>query len=214
MTGAPPRSVLYLPASNPRAIEKARSLDCDQVVLDLEDAVAPDRKAEARAAAAAAVRAGGFPAPPGVRINGLDTEWGRDDLDALTGAGVTLIVAPKVESAAAVRTLARHIPAEAALWAMIETPAALLRLAEIADAGAPLAGLMLGVNDLAAGLQTGGKVVDPQRRPGPGAAEAVAGRDGGGGADGRSGGDRRSLQPAGRSRRPRRRMRPGPALRI
>lgn len=149
------RSVLYLPASNARAIDKARALPCDVAVLDLEDAVAPEAKAEARAAALAAVRAGGFGPRLGVRINGLDTDWGADDLAALAGSGVGLIVAPKVESADGVAALARLMPDNAALWAMIETPAALMRLETIAGAGGPLAGLMLGVNDLAASLRTG-----------------------------------------------------------
>jgi citrate lyase beta subunit len=147
------RSVLYLPASNARAIEKARTLACDVAVLDLEDAVAPEMKLEARAAAVEAVRAGGFGARLGVRINGLDTEWGADDLKALTGVG--LIIAPKVESADHVRALNAALPAGAALIAMIETPAALMRLESIAGAGGALAGLMLGVNDLAATLGTG-----------------------------------------------------------
>ncbi|WP_292076244.1 aldolase/citrate lyase family protein, partial [Brevundimonas sp. UBA7838] len=80
------RSVLYLPASNARAIEKARTLDCDVAVLDLEDAVAPEAKADARDAAVAAVRRGGFGPRLGVRINGLDTDWGLDDLAAMKAA--------------------------------------------------------------------------------------------------------------------------------
>ncbi|HEX8470974.1 MAG TPA: CoA ester lyase, partial [Brevundimonas sp.] len=149
------RSVLYLPASNARAIEKARTLPCDVAVLDLEDAVAPEAKAEARAAAVEAVLSGGFGPRLGVRINGLDTEWGADDLAALARTGVSLIVAPKVESSEAVHALNAALPASAALIAMIETPAALMRLESIAAAGGALAGLMLGVNDLAATLGTG-----------------------------------------------------------
>ena len=161
MTGAV-RSVLYLPASNARAIEKARTLSCDVAILDLEDAVAPEAKVEARAAAVEAVRTGGFGPGLGVRVNGLDTPWGADDLAALAGVGAALIVAPKVESAAAVRDLSARLPAAAALWAMIETPAAVLRLEAIAGAGGALTGLMLGVNDLAAGLMTG---PSPDREP-------------------------------------------------
>jgi citrate lyase beta subunit len=149
------RSLLYLPASNARAIEKARTLDCDVAVLDLEDAVAPEMKAEARAAAVEAVHSGGFGPRLGVRINGLDTEWGAKDLKALSETNVGLIVAPKVESAEAVRELNAALPASAALIAMIETPAALMRLESIAGVGGALAGLMLGVNDLAATLGTG-----------------------------------------------------------
>ena len=152
------RSVLYLPASNARAIEKARTLDCDVAVLDLEDAVAPEAKAEARAAAVEAVRSGGFGPRLGVRINGLDTEWGADDLAALAGTGLSLVVAPKVESAEAVRALNAALPAGAVLIAMIETPAALMRLESIASAGGALTGLMLGVNDLIATLGTGASV--------------------------------------------------------
>ncbi len=156
------RSVLYLPASNPRAIDKARALPCDVAVLDLEDAVAPEAKVEARRAAVEAIRAGDFGPRLGVRINGLDTAWGADDLAALAGTGVGLIVAPKVESADGVAALARLLPDGAALWAMIETPAALMRLEAISGAGGPLAGLMLGVNDLAATLGTG---PSPDREP-------------------------------------------------
>jgi citrate lyase subunit beta/citryl-CoA lyase len=156
------RSVLFLPASNPRAIEKARSLSADVAVLDLEDAVAPEMKAEARAAAVAAIQAGGFGSRLGVRVNGLDTPWGADDLTALSDTGVQFVVAPKVESAAMVGELARRLPVGAGLWAMIETPAALIRLDAIAGAGAPLEALMLGVNDLAAGLRTG---ASPDREP-------------------------------------------------
>jgi citrate lyase beta subunit len=162
MPTAPWRSVLYLPASNARAIEKARTLACDVAVLDLEDAVAPEARAEARAAAVEAVRSGGFGPRLGVRINALDTEWGADDLAALAQTNVSLIVAPKVESADGVRALNAGLPASAALIAMIETPAALMRLESIAGAGGALAGLMLGVNDLAATLGTG---ASPDREP-------------------------------------------------
>ncbi len=158
------RSVLFLPASNPRAVEKARALPCDVAVLDLEDAVAPEAKEAARAAAVEAVRAGGFAPRVGVRINGLDTPWGEADLAALAEAGASLIVAPKVDGADAVRALGGRIPERATLWAMIETPAALLNLAAIARAAeaTPLEALMLGVNDLAVGLGTG---PSPDREP-------------------------------------------------
>lgn len=156
------RSVLYLPASNARAVEKARALPCDLAVLDLEDAVAPEMKVEARQAAVAAVRAGGFGPRLGVRINGLDTPWGADDLAALRDAPVALIVAPKVDSAAAVQALSRGVAPGVELWAMIETPRALVDLAAIAGAGGALGGLMLGVNDLAKDLRTG---PSPDREP-------------------------------------------------
>lgn len=156
------RSVLYLPASNARAIEKARTLNCDVAILDLEDAVAPEAKAEARAAAAAAVQSGGFGPRLGVRINGLDTPWSLDDLAALKAAGASLIVAPKVETPETVHAITAQITRGAALWAMIETPRALLSLNEIAEAGGALDGLMLGVNDLAKALGTG---PSPDREP-------------------------------------------------
>jgi citrate lyase subunit beta/citryl-CoA lyase len=156
------RSVLYLPASNTRAIEKARSLTCDLAVLDLEDAVAPEMKPEARAAAVAAAREGGFGPRLGVRINGLDTPWGSDDLKALLDAPVDLIVAPKVESATTVHALSAALRPGAALWAMIETPRALVDMRAIAEAGGALSGLMLGVNDLAKELKTG---ASPDREP-------------------------------------------------
>ncbi|WP_439471672.1 HpcH/HpaI aldolase/citrate lyase family protein [Brevundimonas sp.] len=155
------RSALFLPATNPRAIEKARTLDCDVAILDLEDAVAPEMKAQARAAAVQAVREGGFGPRLGVRINRLDTPWGADDLKALTGAGAGLIVAPKVSDAEAARALAEALPLGAVLWAMIETPRALLNLNAIAEVER-LEALMLGVNDLAVALRTG---PSPDREP-------------------------------------------------
>ena len=156
------RSVLYLPASNARAVEKARGLNCDVALLDLEDAVAPEMKREARAAAVAAAHEGGFGPRLGVRINGLDTPWGAEDLKALREAPVDLIVAPKVESAAAVRALSDGMRPGVDLWAMIETPRALIDLRAIAEADGALSGLMLGVNDLAKELKTGAA---PDREP-------------------------------------------------
>ena len=156
------RSVLYLPASNPRAIEKARGLDCDAVILDLEDAVAPDAKAEARQAAVAALKAGGFRPRVGVRINGLDTPWGADDLAALSGLKPAFVVAPKIESPETVREVAARLPAGVALWIMVETPLSVLRLDAIAGAGAPLAALMLGINDFGEQMNL---VLGPDREP-------------------------------------------------
>ena len=156
------RSVLYLPASNPRAIEKARSLNADAVILDLEDAVAPDAKTDARAAAVAALTAGGFGARIGVRVNGLDTPWGADDLAALSGLKPDFVVAPKIESAEAVREVAARLPDRADLWIMIETPLSVLRLDQIAGAGAPLAALMLGINDFGERMNL---VLGPDREP-------------------------------------------------
>ena len=156
------RSVLYLPASNPRAIEKARGLNADAVILDLEDAVAPDAKAEARQAAVAALTAGGFGPRVGVRVNGLDTPWGADDLAALAGLKPDFVVAPKIESPEAVRDVAARLPAGVALWIMVETPLSVLRLDHIAGAGAPLAALMLGINDFGERMNL---VLDADREP-------------------------------------------------
>lgn len=156
------RSVLYLPAGNARAIDKARGLSADAVILDLEDAVAPAAKAEARHAAIAALTAGGFGCRVGVRVNGLDTPWGADDLAALGRLKPDFVVAPKIESAEAVREVAARLPAGVALWIMVETPLSVLRLDQIAGAGAPLAVLMLGINDFGERMNL---VLGPEREP-------------------------------------------------
>jgi citrate lyase subunit beta/citryl-CoA lyase len=156
------RSVLYLPASNARAIEKARGLNADAVILDLEDAVAPDAKTEARQAAVDALSAGGFGGRVGVRVNGLDTAWGADDLTALCIHKPDFVVAPKIESPEAVHDVAARLPAGVALWIMIETPLSVLRLDQIAGAGAPLAALMLGINDFGERMNL---VLDADRDP-------------------------------------------------
>lgn len=149
------RSLLFLPASNARAVEKARGLDCDLAVLDLEDAVAPEMKAEARAAAVAAVKTGGFRGAVGVRVNTLGSEWGEADLEALAGLPVDWIVAPKVEEPGLIDAYDARMDEGVSLCAMIETPLALMHLNAIAGGGGPLKALMLGVNDLAATLGTG-----------------------------------------------------------
>ena len=144
------RSVLFMPASNPRAIAKARGLACDAVILDLEDAVAPDAKADARAAAIAAVRAGGFGGRTvAIRINALDTPWGKDDAVALAGIGLDAVVVPKVSAAADLRH-AREL-LDQPLWAMMETCAGVLALPAIAGAAREvgLDVLIAGTNDLA-----------------------------------------------------------------
>ena len=156
------RSVLYLPASNPRAIEKARGLDCDVVILDLEDAVAPDAKADARQAVVDALHAGGFRPRVGVRVNSLKTAWGADDLTALRDLKPAFVVAPKIESPEAVHEVAARLPDGVALWIMIETPLSVLRLDAIAGAGSPLTALMLGVNDLGEQMNL---VLGPDRDP-------------------------------------------------
>ena len=151
----PRRSVLYMPSSNARALEKAKSIPCDGLILDLEDAVAPDAKAEARTAACAAVTSGEYGARElTIRVNAAGTQWHEDDLAAACAAGPDAIVVPKVDSADAVRTLVatmeRHgAPAKTSLWAMIETPVAMLHAEEIASASDRLTVLVMGTNDLA-----------------------------------------------------------------
>jgi citrate lyase subunit beta/citryl-CoA lyase len=151
----PRRSALYMPASNARAVEKAHSLACDVVILDLEDAVAPEAKVEARAAACAAVKAGGFGRREVViRVNGLSTPWGHDDLSAAADAGPDAILVPKVSGPADVEAYDAAMagaPATTGLWAMIETCVAMFELKEIAAASrrTRLAAFVMGVNDLA-----------------------------------------------------------------
>ena len=154
-THRPRRSVLYMPASNPRAIEKAKGLACDVVILDLEDAVAPEAKVDARAQAVAAVRAGGFgDREVVIRCNGLATPWGADDLRAAAEAGPAAIIAPKVSSPADIAAYDAAIagaPAHTELWAMIETCAAVFALESIAAMArtSRLSAFCLGLNDLA-----------------------------------------------------------------
>lgn len=152
----PRRSALYLPAANARALEKARTLPCDVVILDLEDSVGPDAKIEARRMAAAAVRQGGFgPRELVVRSNGLDTSWGADDLAAAAGAGPDAILAPKVASRADLAACRAAVGPEARLWAMIETPAAILALDELGRASVEFGcdAWIIGANDLAKAMR-------------------------------------------------------------
>jgi citrate lyase subunit beta/citryl-CoA lyase len=157
MTHRPRRSVLYMPASNPRAIEKARSLPCDAIILDLEDAVAPEAKQAARDQAVQAVRAGGFGRREVIiRCNGLDTPWGAEDLKAAAAAGPDAVLVPKVSGPADIAAYEAAIaqaPAHTRLWAMIETCAALFALNQIGAAsgnpGSRLTGWCMGLNDLA-----------------------------------------------------------------
>lgn len=148
------RSVLFMPASNPRAVTKAQGLACDAVILDLEDAVAPAAKETAREAALVAARGlGPAGATCAVRINALDTSWGLDDARALAGAaGVAAVVLPKVSCAADLVAARQAIGADGPpIWAMIETCSAILRLAEIVGAAAETrtVALIAGTNDLA-----------------------------------------------------------------
>ena len=171
MTIRPRRSMLYMPGSNARAIEKARELPADGVILDLEDAVAPDAKAQARELVVQALQKGGFGGREVlVRINGLDTAWWRDDL-AVAAAGPDALLLPKVSTPEQLRELARHfvgVGAEARIrvWAMIETPLAMLNAREIAaaalDPATRLAGFVMGTNDLA--KETRARIV-PGRAP-------------------------------------------------
>lgn len=158
-TRRPRRSVLFLPASNPKLIEKARTLVCDVVCLDLEDAVGPADKQAARDAAIAAAAEGFGGREVVVRVNGLDTPWGADDLKALSEAkGLDAVLVPKVNDGGEVArydSRLSHAPANVALWTMVETPQAILRLDDLAGAAGSsrLAALVLGTNDLATGLK-------------------------------------------------------------
>jgi citrate lyase subunit beta/citryl-CoA lyase len=150
----PRRSVLYMPGANERALEKAKALPADALILDLEDAVAPDAKAEARARVCDAVRSGGYgDRELAIRVNGLGTEWHAADLAAAAEAGPDAVLVPKVNSAAEVLALVDALearaPAETQLWAMLETPVAVLHAEEIATASARLTVLVMGTNDLA-----------------------------------------------------------------
>jgi citrate lyase subunit beta/citryl-CoA lyase len=157
----PRRSALYMPAGNARAIEKARTLPADVVILDLEDSVAPDAKAEARAMAAEAVRAGGFgPREVVIRVNGLDTPWAGDDLAAAVAARPDAILVPKLSSPDDVAALAEQVAGRTARWGMIETCGAMFRL-DALGAASRAAGVevwVIGGNDL---------VKEMRCRPGP-----------------------------------------------
>ncbi len=150
----PRRSVLYMPSSNERALEKAKSIPCDALILDLEDAVAPDAKASARENAVAAVRSGQYGRRELViRVNAAGTEWFWDDLIAACHAGPDGILVPKVASGREVRNAVNalerhHAPARTRLWAMVETPAAILTVGKLASASPRLACLVMGTNDL------------------------------------------------------------------
>jgi citrate lyase subunit beta/citryl-CoA lyase len=154
MTVRPRRSILYVPGSNSRAIEKARGLPVDGLILDLEDAVAPAAKEEARRAAGVALAAGGFGyREVALRVNGPATPWGAADLAFAARAGADAVVLPKVEFPGEVRdaeeTLAAAgAPPELAIWCMIETPRGVLAAAEIAAATPRIAALVMGTSDL------------------------------------------------------------------
>jgi citrate lyase subunit beta / citryl-CoA lyase len=159
MSIRPRRSVLYMPGSNARAIEKARTLPADAVILDLEDSVAPDAKAAARRQVTDAVSAGGFGAREVVvRINGLDTQWWLDDLNAVGKAKPDAVLVPKVSSPNHLEDVAERLVDISAdqkirVWAMMETPLAMLNARDIAAAASDvetrLAAFVMGTNDLA-----------------------------------------------------------------
>jgi citrate lyase subunit beta / citryl-CoA lyase len=151
----PRRSVLYMPGANERALEKAKTLPADALILDLEDAVAPDAKADARKRVCEAAASGGYGRREvAIRVNGLDTPWHEDDLRAAAAAGPAAVVVPKVESPDAVHAIEKGLssggaPDRTAIWAMIETPLAILHAEEVARASERLTVLVMGTNDLA-----------------------------------------------------------------
>ncbi len=150
----PRRSVLYMPGANERALEKAKSIDADALILDLEDSVAPDSKIAGRENVCAAVRSGEYGHRElAIRVNSIGTEWHDDDIAAASAAGPDAILVPKVESAAQVLELVAKMEAAGApestqLWAMIETPKALLHAEEIAAAHERLTVIVMGTNDV------------------------------------------------------------------
>jgi len=155
----PRRSVLYMPGNNARALDKAKTIPADALILDLEDAVAPEAKAAAREQVCAAVTAGGYgPRELVIRINALDSPWGEGDLVAAAAAGADAILVPKVstpETLAAIGMRLRRLgaPERTQVWVMIETPLAILRVESIAsaarDVDTRLACFVMGTNDLA-----------------------------------------------------------------
>ena len=163
----PRRSVLYMPSSNERALDKAKTIPCDALILDLEDAVAPDAKQAARANAVAAARSGEYGhREVTIRCNGLDTPWGADDIAAAATSGAAAVVIPKVGSHAYLDEVERRLdaagaPAEMTIWAMIETPTAILDIRSIAQ-HTRVNVLVMGTNDLIKELRT---AMLPDRSP-------------------------------------------------
>jgi len=153
MTVRPFRSALYIPGSKERALDKARSLPVDAILFDLEDAVAPDEKANARVTLAAALTGGGYGERYKiVRMNGLETEWGADDAAAIAEMDCHAVLVPKVNSAADIDAVVERMPGKP-VWAMMETPLAVINAAGIA-AHPAVEGFVLGTNDLAKDLGT------------------------------------------------------------
>lgn len=162
----PRRSVLYMPGSNTRALAKARELPCDAVIMDLEDAVAPDAKKTARDNVVDAVRTGGYGAREiVVRINGIYTEWGEGDLAAAAVSGADAILCPKIDTAAQINKVADMMTINGApdtqkIWVMAETPRAIIDIDAIAGAEPRLAVIVMGTSDLAKALRL---PADPER---------------------------------------------------
>ncbi len=158
MQTRPRRSILYMPGSNARALEKGRSLKADGLILDLEDAVAPDSKEAARQQIAEAVGQGGYGQRELiVRVNGLDSAWGLDDLKAMASIGADAILLPKVESKMMIDEALTVLdtnggPADLPVWCMMETPLGILHAEEIAFASPRVGALVLGTSDLAKDL--------------------------------------------------------------
>jgi len=155
----PRRSALYLPGANGRALEKAETLPTDALILDLEDAVAPDAKADARRRVCTAAASGGYGSREvTIRVNGIGTQWHDDDLRAVAETGPAAVVVPKINSAADVHAIERALeaggaPDHTAIWAMLETPVAVLHAEEITTASERLSVLVMGTNDLAKELR-------------------------------------------------------------
>ncbi len=168
----PRRSVLYMPGSNARALEKAKTLPADALILDLEDAVAPEAKFAARKQVTDAVRAGGFgPREVAIRINALDTSYGAEDLAAAAAAKPDAVLVPKVSSPQQLRLIGKFLselgaPESVAVWAMIETPLSILNIREIAAVSQEpvtrLIAFILGTNDIARETRT---AIVPGRLP-------------------------------------------------
>lgn len=157
-TARPRRSVLYMPGANVRALEKARTLACDAIIMDLEDSVSPDAKKQARINVANALKAGGYgKREVVVRVNALDTTWGYKDIVMAATSGAHAVLVPKTESAHAVRQV-EHIMEESGapetmeIWCMIETPRGVLRTELIASASNRVSCLVMGTSDLAKDL--------------------------------------------------------------
>ncbi len=155
----PRRSVLYMPGANERALQKARTLPADSLILDMEDAVAPDAKPQARQQIMQAVTEGGYGKREiVVRVNGLDTPWGRDDLISIAKLPIDAVLLPKVSDSQEIQTaadiLAEHGAAHVPIWMMAETPKGILNIATIASSHPRLSAIVMGTSDLTKELRT------------------------------------------------------------